>query len=178
MSNLTKTILRFLLFVFIQVYVLNTMPRLHELITPYYYFIFILWLPFTYSRALVLFLSFLIGITVDYFNMSQGLFAAAATLVGFIRPFIINLFAPKDATGFSSYKEPSIQSMGTSAFSIYILALSFIHNFYVLFLEWLSFGSFILFLMKVISTTLISVVLIFITELIYPRKQSYKTNKV
>ena len=178
MSDLTKTAFRFLLFVFIQVYVFNTMPRLHELISPYYYFIFILWLPFSFSRSLVLFLSFLIGITVDYFNMSQGLFAAGATLIGFIRPFIINLFAPKDATGYSSYMEPSFKSMGISAFSIYVLVLSFIHNFYVLFLEWLSFGNFILFLMKVVSTTMISFLLICITELMYPRKQSYKTNKV
>jgi len=121
-------------------------------------------------------LGFILGITVDYFAMTPGLHAAACVLVAYLRPLIIGLLAPKDATEFT-YREPSVKALGRDAYVIYVLILTLFHNGYLLFLEWLSFGSFISFLMKVITTTAISMVLIFITELIFPRSLPYRTNK-
>lgn len=175
MSDLVRNTIRFILFVFLQVYVLNVMPHLHQLITPYIYFLFILWLPFYIKRGWVLILAFLLGISVDYYTMTPGLHAAAAILVAFLRPFIINLFAPKDATEFS-YKEPSPKAMGWNAYLLYALILAFCHNFYLLFLEWLSFGSFIHFLMKVVTTTAISMLMIVVAELIFPRNLKFRSN--
>lgn len=175
MSDLVRNIIRFILFVFLQVYVLNAMPRLHQLVTPSIYFLFLLWLPFKFKRGWLLVLGFLLGITIDYYAMTPGLHAAASVLVAFLRPFIINLFAPKDATEYS-YKEPSSKAMGWSAFLLYALILSFCHNFYLLFLEWLSFGSFINFLMKVIISTAISMLMIIIAEFIIPRKLKFRSN--
>ncbi|HEX7757795.1 MAG TPA: rod shape-determining protein MreD [Niabella sp.] len=175
MSDLVKNSIRFVLFVFVQVYVFNVMPHLHELITPYIYFLFILWLPFTIKKGWLLLLGFLLGMAVDYFTMTPGLHAAAAVLVAFLRPFIIHLFAPKDATEYT-YQEPSPKSMGWTAYSLYALMLSFAHNFYLQLLEWLSFGSFIHFLLKTLVTTAVSMLLILITELIFFRKQRYRTN--
>ncbi len=175
MSDLVKNSFRFLIFVFIQVYILDVMPHLHELITPYFYFLFILWLPFYFKRSWLLMLGFLLGITVDYFSMTPGLHAAASVLVAYVRPFVINLFAPKDSTEFN-YKEPSPKALGWTAYSLYALILSFLHNSYLLFLEWLSFGSFIGFLMKAITTTAISMLMIYIAELLFPRKLKYRTN--
>lgn len=120
-------------------------------------------------------LGFLLGITVDYFSMTPGLHAAASVLVAYVRPFVINLFAPKDSTEFN-YKEPSPKALGWTAYSLYALILSFLHNSYLLFLEWLSFGSFIGFLMKAITTTAISMLMIYIAELLFPRKLKYRTN--
>ncbi len=176
MSDLVRNILRFIIFVFIQVYVLSVMPHLHELITPYLYFLFILWLPFSIKRGWLLVLGFLLGLSVDYFTMTPGLHAAACLLVAYLRPFIINLFAPKDNTNFN-YREPSPKAMGWSAYMLYALILSCAHNFYLVFLQWLSFGSFINFLMKVITTTAISMVMILIAELLFPRKLKFRTNK-
>jgi len=174
-SDLVKNILRFILFVFIQVYVLDVMPHLHQLITPYIYFLFILWLPFYIKRGWVLLLGFLLGLTVDYFSMTPGLHAAAATLVAYLRPFIINIFASKDISELN-YREPSPKAFGFRAYALYALILAFAHNSYLLFLEWLSFGSFIHFLMKVIITTAISMLMILIAELIFPRQLKYRTN--
>ncbi len=177
MSDLVRNIIRFILFVFLQVYVLDVMPHLHQLVNPYIYFLFILWLPFYMKKGWVLMLGFLLGLSIDYYAMTPGLHAAAGSLVAFLRPFIINLFAPKDSTEFS-YKEPSPKAMGWSAYLLYALMLSFVHNFYLLFLEWLSFGSFINFLMKVIIGTAISMLMIVIAELIFPRKLKFRSNTV
>ncbi|MFT4092570.1 MAG: rod shape-determining protein MreD [Niabella sp.] len=175
MSDLVRNIIRFILFVFLQVYVLNVMPHLHELIAPCIYFLFILWLPFYIKRGWVLVLGFLLGFTIDYYTVTPGLHAAACTLVAYLRPLVINLFAPKDATEFS-YKEPSPKAMGWKAYLLYALILSFCHNTCLLLLEWLSFGSFIHFLMKVIISTAISMLMIVIAELIFPRKLKFRYN--
>lgn len=73
MSDLVRNIIRFILFVFLQVYVLNAMPHLHQLITPYIYFLFILWLPFYIKKGWVLVLGFLLGLSVDYYTVTPGL---------------------------------------------------------------------------------------------------------
>ena len=51
MSELLKNIFRFVLFIFVQVFILFKMPPLHRFITPYLYYLYILWLPFSMSRA-------------------------------------------------------------------------------------------------------------------------------
>ena len=175
MSDLVRNTIRFILFVGLQVYVFNTMPHLHQLITPYIYFLYILWLPFYIKRGWLLLLGFLLGITVDYFTPSPGLHAAACVLIAYLRPFIINVFAAKDTSEFN-YREPSPKALGVRAYFLYALILTLVHNGYVLFLEMLSFGSFIHFLMKLIITTAISMLMITIAELIFPRQLKYRTN--
>lgn len=174
MSDLVRNIIRFILFVFLQVYVLDKMPRLHQLITPYIYFLYILWLPFYIKRGWLLILGLMLGLAVDYYPITPGLHAAACVLVAYLRPFIINLFSPKDSE--FSYNEPSPKAMGWNAYLLYALILTFFHNAYLLFLEWLSFGSFINFIMKVIITTAISMLMIIIAELIFPRKLKFRSN--
>ena len=49
MSNLIKYTVRFILFILFQVYVLDKV-HLHQMVTPYIYFLFILWLPFKMNR--------------------------------------------------------------------------------------------------------------------------------
>lgn len=120
-------------------------------------------------------LGFFLGLTVDYFSMTPGLHAAACTLIAYLRPFIINMFASKDTSEFS-YREPSPKALGVRAYFLYALILTLLHNGYILLLEWLSFGSFIVFLMKIITTTAISMLMIFISELIFPRQLKYRTN--
>ncbi len=175
MSDLLRNIIRFFLFILIQVYVLNAVPHLHQLVIPYLYFLFILWLPFSVSRGWLLIISFFTGLALDYFTLTPGLHAAACLLIAYLRPFIINILAPKDANEFT-YREPSPKAMGWTPYLIYAFVLTFFHNTYLTFLEWLSFGSFFLFIQKVLSTTAISMLLIITTELLFARKMKFRTN--
>jgi rod shape-determining protein MreD len=175
MSNLLKNILRFILFAFVQVYVLSKVPPLHQFITPYLYFLFILWLPFSINRWVLLLLSFSFGMTVDYFLGTPGLHAAPCTLIAYLRPFLLNLFIAQESTE-QSFVEPSVKSMGWGPYSIYIVLLTIIHTSYLVLIEWLSFGSFLYFLGKVLATSTLSLILIFITEMLFFRKAKYRTN--
>jgi rod shape-determining protein MreD len=175
MSDLLKNIIRFALFVLLQVFVLAKVPPLHRFIVPYLYFLFILWLPFKMPRPGIMLLSFLLGLSLDMFMKTPGLHAAACTLIGYLRPFIIGILMPKEATEIS-YAEPSITSMGFLPYIVYILVLTFIHHAYLVLLEWIQFGNFWYYLGKVFATTVISILLILITEMLFQRKGRYRTN--
>ncbi len=175
MSDFLKNIVRFAIFIFVQVYVLNKIHPLHRLIVPYLYFLFILWLPFSVSRIGLLIIGFATGLSLDYFMMTPGLHAAACVLVAYVRPFVINVLAPKDATEFN-YREPSPKAMGWTPYAVYVLVLTILHHGYMVFLEWLDFGRFLDFIIKVIATTGISMLLIFMVELLFPRRLKFRTN--
>lgn len=168
MSTLLKNIIRFILFILVQVFILNQIPPLHQSIIPYLYFLFILWLPFNMPNIGVLFLSFVFGLCLDAFTGSFGLHAAPCVLIAFLRPALLTLLIPQETTE-QSYIEPSRKSMGWAPYALYVSLLTFVHHFYLVFIEWLQFGNFLYFLSKVIATTLVSLLLIFITEMLFPR---------
>jgi cell shape-determining protein MreD len=170
MNNVIKNSARFVLFLLIQIIILNEVPPLHQFITPYVYFIFLLWLPFGTSRLSMTFLGFIFGYGLDLFSNTPGLHAAACTLLGYLRPTILNLLLAQEASE-EINKEPSIGTMGWGPYFIYVFILTFIHHFYLVLLEWLQFGNFTYFIGKVIATTLMSVLLIFLIELIMNRRK-------
>ena len=175
MSDLVRNIIRFCLFILVQVYVLNKIPHLHRFITPSVYFLFILWLPFSMPRILLLIIGFMTGLSLDYFTMTIGLHTAACTLVAYIRPFIINVLIPKDTSEFN-YREPSPKAMGWAPYAVYALVLTLFHHGYLSFLEFLQFGGFFEFLFRVLASTAVSLLLIFTIELLFPRRLKFRTN--
>jgi cell shape-determining protein MreD len=175
LSDLVRNILRLLIFLLVQVFVLNKIPFLHQFVVPYLYFLFILWLPFSLSRAALLVVGFFTGLSLDYFMWQPGLHAAACVLIAYIRPLMITLLLPKEIQEFN-YREPSPKSLGGAAYSVYVFVLTLIHHLYLTLLEWLQFGTWLTFLIKVGATTGISLLLIFTVELLFPRKVKYRTN--
>jgi len=175
LNDLIKNIFRLFIFIVVQVYVLDKLPPLHRFVIPYIYFLFILWLPFSLSRFGLLLIAFVTGLILDYFKQTPGLHAAACVLIAYARPFIITVLTPKDSTEFN-YREPSPRAMGWAPYSVYVLILTLLHHTYLTLLEWLQFGTFLDFIIKVLSTTGISLLLIFTVELLFPRKLKFRTN--
>jgi rod shape-determining protein MreD len=175
MSSLLKNIIRFILFILVQAFVLDKIPPLHQFIKPYLYFLFILWLPFNVSRSFLLIIAFAFGMAMDYFSGTPGLHAAPCLLIAFLRPFLISILLPQDTTE-ASYAEPSFKSMGPAPYSVYVIILTFVHHAFLVLIEWMSFGNFLFFIGKVAGSTAISLLLIFITEMIFSRKAKYRTN--
>lgn len=174
MNEFLKNTARIILFILIQVYLLNKI-HLHQFIVPYLYYLPILWLSFSIPRAGLLFIGFATGLVLDYFMMTPGLHAAACVLIAFVRPFIINILTPKDSSEFN-YREPSPRAMQWAPYAVYVFILTLLHHGYMVFLEWLDFGTFFGFIIKVIATTAISMLLIFTVELLFPRKLKFRTN--
>ncbi|MEP6700557.1 MAG: rod shape-determining protein MreD [Bacteroidota bacterium] len=175
MSDFLRNIFRLAAFILIQVYVLDKIPHLHRFITPYIYYLFILWLPFSISRFWLLVIGFLLGLILDYFMMTPGLHAAACVLVAYARPFIISILTPKESSEFN-HREPSPRAMQWTPYGVYVFILTLLHHVYMTFLEWMDFGTFLDFFIKVVATTGISMLLIFTIELLFPRKMKFRTN--
>ncbi len=173
MSDPIKYLLRFALFLFVQAFVLNHMPPLHRFITPYLYYLFLIWMPFSMGRVGLLFTGFLLGITLDVFTKSPGLHASASLLVAYLRPFLINLMVPKD-TRELAVGSPGIQSMGAASYILFITLLTLFHHGWLVLLEWMTFGSFIYFVGKVFFSSLVSLLLILLTELLFRPVQKAK----
>lgn len=172
MSDPIKYFLRFVLFLLVQAMVLSNLPPLHQFVTVYLYFLFIIWLPFSTGRVSLLVIGFLLGLFLDFFTKTPGLHASAALLVAYLRPFLINLMVPKD-TRELAIGSPSIESMGATSYILFISLLTFFHHGWLVFLEWMTFGNFVFFIGKVFFSTLLSLFLILITELIFrPAKSS------
>ena len=166
-----------MILIFIQVFVLDKI-RLHQMITPYLYFLFILWLPFKLNRFFLMVIAFITGFTIDSFRHNPGFHAAACVLIAYLRPFIINILMPREGTD-TNYEEPSIKSLGgIPAYLFYVGFLSFLHNAWLFLLEAWQFGNIWYFLVKTLLSTLITLLLIIITELLFTRKQRYRTNTI
>ena len=178
MSLIVKTILRFFVFVLLQVYVLDNI-HLHNMVTPYLYFLFILWLPFSINRVLLLAIGFVLGFTIDSFHHQPGYHAAACVLVAYLRPFLVNIFIPQRGANEASYEAPSATSMGGMlSYLLFAAVLTFFHNAWLFILQAWQFGDVLYFLVKILISTALSVVLVFITELLFVRKGRYVSKRL
>ena len=175
MNEVLKNIFRLVVFICIQVFVLNKIPHLHKFIVPYLYFLFILWLPFSVSRFGLLIIGFITGLSLDYFTMTPGLHTACCVLIAYARPFVINLLIPKDTSEFN-YSEPSARALGWAPYLVYVVVLTFLHHIYLSLLKMLEIGDPLGELIKVASSTAISMLLILTVELLFPRKLRFRTN--
>jgi hypothetical protein len=177
MSTIVKNIVRFCVLILFQVYVLDKI-RLHQMVTPYIYFIFILWLPFKINRTLLMLLSFILGMTLDSFRHHPGFHAAACVLMAYVRPFIINLMIPQEGAE-TNYEEPSFRSMGGMLpYLIYSGLLIMLHNSWLFLLEAWQFADVWYFFLKTLLSTAIGLLLVLITELLFSRNQKFKTNTI
>ena len=66
--------------------------------------------------------------------------------------------------------------MQWTPYAVYVLVLTVLHHGYLLLLELLDVGNFLDFMIKMLSTTGISLLLIFATELLFSRKMKFRTN--
>ncbi len=130
MNNIRLTnIFRFIILVLVQVLMLQNIrignpgsiwESMHIIIYP----IFIFLLPFDTKRWLLVFLGFLIGITVDVFYGTIGVHAAAGCLTGFLRPIMLKLQEPKGGYGQGS---PTKYRLGLGAYVRYTGIMLLIH---------------------------------------------------
>ena len=177
MQALIKNIIRFILLILFQVFVLDKI-HLHQMVTPYIYFIFILWLPFNIPRPALMIVAFILGFTLDSFRHHPGFHAAACVLMAYLRPFIINMLIPQDGAE-ANYDEPSVKSFaGWAPYLIYAGILIFLHNAWLFLLEAWQFANPSYFIIKTFVSTLLSLLFVLIIEMLFSRKQKFRTNTV
>lgn len=168
MNVTARHIIRFFILLFVQVFMLNSIPPLHQFIVPYLYYAYLLWLPYRIGRAPLMLLGFLLGVTADIFFKTPGLHAAVCVMVAYLRPFVIRLLMPKESTEWGQ-EEPNRKTMGATTYVTYLVILTLLHHTVLILLEWLQFGSFFYFVGKLFATSLVSLLLMTIADLLLSR---------
>ena len=98
-------------------------------------------------------------------------------MIAYVRPFLVNLLIPQEGAE-QSYASPSVRSMGWAPYFTLVLILTLLHHTYLVFLEWMQIGSFLYFIMKVFASTGVSLLLVLLAEMLFVRKERFRTNKV
>ena len=116
-------------------------------------------------RYQVLLLSFLVGITIDWFSNTLGLHAASSVLIGFLRSPVMTLISIREVEQ-SDY--PGLKQTGIKWFLTYVAALVLIHHLFLFYLEVFSFESFFrTFLRTMMSASFTTVIIVLSQYLIF-----------
>jgi hypothetical protein len=100
------------------------------------------------------------------FTKTPGLHASSCVWLAYLRTPLIALLVPKETAELKS-GSPGIRSMGFASYSVFVVILTMAHHGWLVFLEWMTFASFGYFAGKVLFTTMVSLLLILITELLF-----------
>lgn len=160
-SALLFNIVRFILLIAAQVVIFNNID-LFGFINPFPYILFILLYPVNSNRAGLLIASFLLGLTVDMFENSGGVHAAACLILANLRPTFF-----KFAFGLSyEYQTIKINDRLSPERFTFIFISILTHHLVLFLLEFFKF-SFILdalwrTLLSSIFTLIVSIIIIYL----------------
>jgi hypothetical protein len=169
--NILINILRFVVLVFIQVFLLKNIA-LYNLSTPYLYILFIMLLPFDTPNWLLFPIAFITGLTIDAFYDTPGLNAAASVVLAFVRIMFISITVQKE--GFDNEPEPTLSVMGPRWFFTYTLVLTLVHHFFLFCVESFSLSGIQYALGRFLLSSLFTIILILISGLIFFRRKERK----
>jgi rod shape-determining protein MreD len=168
-NKIIKYLVQFIVLVLLQVLVLNSI-QLSGIINPFVYIMLILALPYETPGWLLLAIALILGLTIDMFMNTLGMNAAATVMMAFSRPYLLKIMAPRD--GYEAETRPSVGYMGFSWFAAYAGILTLIHHFVLFFIETGRFENFGFTLIKVIISSVLSLMLILIFQLLTARQKN------
>lgn len=162
-----RNIFRLIVLVLVQILILNNI-QLSGYIVPHFYILFILLLPFETPRWLLLVSAFALGISVDLFTHTPGMHAAATVFMAFLRPWILRMSAPRD--GYEPGSFPRVYYYGFQWFLRYTVILVLAHHLVLFYIEVFRFAEFLSTLLRVLMSSLFSVILIMLSQYFIYRK--------
>ena len=172
--KILQNIFRYLFLVLLQVLVLNHI-QWSGFINPYVYILFILLLPYETPKWLLLVSALCIGLTIDMFNNTSGMHAAATVMLAFARPRILQLIAPRD--GYESETKLTSHAMGLKWFITYVSISVLLHHMVYFYIEVFRFSEFFFTFFKAIFNSIITILLIILGQFIFS-KRSKKSERV
>lgn len=170
MTNIYKHIVRFFVFTFLQALVFNQLNigfGIHLMIQP----LFIMLLPFELTVIPLMGIAFLMGILIDIFSNTFGLYASSLVLMAYLRPIVFKFYGPRE--GYDPLKEPTAHDMGSNWFALVYGMLLGLHTFWFFLLEIFELGRFGFILQKTILSGALSFLLALLMQsFILNRKQN------
>lgn len=153
-------------YVLIQVLILNDV-LFFNYINPYFYLALIISWPIKNDKWILLIYAFFLGFFIDLFNGSLGFHSTATVFTAFVRSSLIKITIPHNIL--SENDEISQTKIGKKSFITYSFLVILLQHLIIFLLEHLSFNLQILF--KVIASSLVTLTLILILEIIKSSKK-------
>ena len=157
----------FVSLLFLEVFVFNNILFLGY-INPYLYIAFVIFYPLKKERYLFLFLSFLLGLAIDFFSDSGGINAFSLLFIAYIRLFLVRVIFKKtepDYLLFNLKQEPFGRVFN------YVIILIVIHHFILFSLANFSSQNFSSVLTNTLYSSIFTSVLFFIGTYIIRKKK-------
>lgn len=125
------------------------------------YVYFVIMFPRNYPRWAILLWSFFLGLGVDVFSNTPGMAAASLTLTGFVQPYLLTLFIPREAP---ENMKSAVSTLGFTKFLTYAAMLVLLHCLAFFTIESFSFFNWMQWAMNIVGTTLLTLVLLMTLE--------------
>lgn len=168
-KDIFLSVFYFIVYLALQVFLMRNVV-LFDVGFCFIYIAFILLLPFDTNPILLLLLGFSTGLLVDIFYDTVGIHAAASTFIAYLRPYVIMFITPRG--GYEQNMRLSMQSMGNEWFIPYMLTLTFIHHAILFFVEASQFNLFLFTLLKAVSSTVFTCVIIVLIQYLFYTSKS------
>lgn len=168
-NDIIKNSIRFVLLILLQVLIVQHM-RLGSYIILLPYVLFVLMLPFEFNKLTVLLLAFLTGLTIDMFYDTAGIHAAACSLIGYLRFYVLKIVAPRE--GYEVGLTPTVSSLGNLWFLTYAGIIIFIHHFIFFYLEIFRFDEFFTTLFRVILSSIGTFIFVYVIQFLFYKSSS------
>ncbi|MGM9797363.1 MAG: rod shape-determining protein MreD [Parabacteroides sp.] len=159
-NNILRNAIYFVVFVLIQVLILNNIHFM-RIATPFLYLYIILKLPVDGSRSGQLFWAFGAGLSIDLFCNTAGMHAFACTLACFCRDGLIQMYMGKDLPE-GIY--PSYRAFGYGGFFRYVLTFVVLHHMALFLIESLNLFDPFFLAVRILSSVLLTTLLICTVE--------------
>lgn len=166
-NQLLSNSLRFIGLVLLQVLILNNI-NLFGYLNPFVYIVWVFLFPLKKERSLFLILSFLLGLSIDFFSDSGGINAAATLFIAFIRLIVLKAILRKSDVDFVLF---NIRSIPFDKIFLYITTLTVIHHFIIFSLEYFSFNDFLSILKNTIFTSIFTIVVSILGIILFTKKK-------
>ncbi len=155
----------FLLVILVQVLIFNQI-NISGFLNPYFYILFILLLPFSMPKYLVLVVSFILGFIIDIFANTPGMHASASVLTGFVRaPVAARLLLNTDIGDY-----PGLHQTGFRWFLAYSSTLILVHHTFLFLLEVFTFTHLHITLLRVLVSAFFTLFFIVLSQYLFYRK--------
>ncbi|MDN3724494.1 rod shape-determining protein MreD [Aequorivita sp. SDUM287046] len=166
-NDIFVNIVRFIVLVFLQVLVLNNV-NIAGYVNPYLYIFFIIMYPLDGNKGLLIFLSFLLGLSIDVFEDSGGVHAAACSFIAYIRPVVL-----KYSFGVSyEYNSVKIKKADPMERLTYISSLVLMHHFVMFSLEIFSINHIGLLFTSTLFSGIFTIVVMACTMILFNKKSA------
>jgi rod shape-determining protein MreD len=168
MNNIALNIaIRFVGLLFLQVFILNYV-NIFGYINPMVYIAWVFLYPVRKTRSLFLILSFLLGISIDFFSDSGGVNAFALTFIAYFRlPILMAVLRKSDL----EYGQFNLKTLSVNKIILFISILTFIHHFIVFSLEYFSFSEILNIISSAVLTSFFTILISFLGITLFTKKK-------